>query len=475
MKRIIITRSQLNEIYSTPNLKKIQRNIYKFVSDYCGKMHSDDAWQDVKTLIDMIQSVDGVTDVHVGAGEYFNYTNPEKGAYRDYQTTVVTEFGNLYGYIRCHAAGTMDDIFKYYDITISLYPDKTKDISESKINEVMDSQKTQVVFDGNNANEMGVNAQEKYNDAIRSGLKPNAIQMNGKTVNNNASDKDETIIGFDTNEPNIRDAVTNSVQNAVNNGADINKLNVQGNSEDITNGISESKKYTKQQVERARLYEMRRTGKIMTKKELKESFGNDDEEEQTIYGIHTSIYKINEDKIDDYDGFDSDGGDDFETIHDALSTIKYMCTYPKGSVEWDIRYANDWIPLFSVYDKETGFGVDNRVYMSSIDVSYKDKIRIGRKLIIVNVGEKQQLGESFNNDGIISLIRNSNSFQAMEAYRLTYGDEALKELSNGWNFVQGMVNKYYDSTPDKQQEFVARLKGERNDDPNAIDVELDLN
>lgn len=226
-------------------------------------------------------------------------------------------------------------------------------ITRSQLNEVMDSQKTQVVFDGNNANEMGVNAQEKYNDAIRSGLKPNAIQMNGKSVNNNASDKDETIIGFDTNEPNIRDAVSNSVQNAVNNGADINKLNVQGNTEDITNGVSESKKYTKQQVERARLYEMRRNGKIMTKKELRETFGEE--------------------------------------------------------------------------------------------------------------------------ENIISLINNSNSFQAMEAYRLTYGNEALRELSNGWNFVQGMVNKYYDSTPDKQQEFVARLKGERDDDPNAIDVELELN
>ena len=473
MKRIIITRSQLNEIYSTPNLKKIQRNIYKFVSDYCGKMHSDDAWQDVRTLIDMIQSVDGVTDVHVGAGEYFNYTNPEKGAYRDYQTTVVTEFGNLYGYIRCHAAGTMDDIFKYYDITISLYPDKTKDISESKINEVMDSQKTQVVFDGNNANELGINAQEKYNDAIRSGLKSNAIQMNGKTVNNNASDKDETVIGFNTNEPNIRDAVTKSVQNAVNNGADINKLNVQGNSEDVTN---ESKKYTKQQIERARLYEMRRNGKIMTKKELRESFGYDDEEEQTIYGIGTLIYKISTDEVEDYDGLDMDSGDDFETVSDAFATIRYMCSYPEDSVEWDIRYANNWIPLFYIYDKETGNRIDNKIYVSSIDEKYKDKFSpIGVKLIIINPDKKLQLGENYNSEDIISLINNSNSFQAMEAYRLTYGNEALKELSNGWNFVQGMVNKYYDSTPDKQQEFVARLKGERDDDPNAIDVELELN
>ena len=351
MKRIIITRSQLNEVFEIKQLKKVQNKIYKTVSDYCGKMHSDSAWQDVKVLIEMIKSVDFVDDVIVGAGEYTNYTNPENGAYRDYNTTVVTPFGNLYGYIRCHAAGTMDDIFKYYDMTISLYPDKKRDIEQ--VTEVTDNQKTKVVFDGNNANELGINAQEKYNDAIRSGLKPNAIQMNGKTVNNNVSDNDETVIGFDSNEPNIRDAVSNSVQNAVDNGADINKLNVQGNSEDITNSVSESKKYTKQQIERARLYEMRRNGKIMTKKELRETFGEE--------------------------------------------------------------------------------------------------------------------------ENIVSLINNSNSFQAMEAYRLTYGNEALKELSNGWNFVQGMVNKYYDSTPDKQQEFVARLKGERNDDPNAIDAELELN
>ena len=352
MKKIVITRSQLNEIMSfdIKQLKKVQNKIYKTVSDYCGKMHSDSAWQDVKVLIAMIKSVDFVDEVIVGAGNYTNYTNTENGAYRDYETTVVTPFGNLYGHIRCHAAGTMDDIFKYYDMTISLYPDKKRDMEN--VNEVMDSKKTQVVFNGSNANEMGVNAQEKYNDALKSGLKANAIQLNGKSNNNNANDNDETVIGFDTNKSNIRDAVTNAVQNAVNNGVDINKLNVQGNSEDIINGVNESKKYTKNQIEKARLFEMKKNGKVLTKKQLKESFEEENE--------------------------------------------------------------------------------------------------------------------------ITSLIKNSNSFEAMEAFRLTYGDEALQELSNSWNFVQGMMNKYTQSTPDKQQEFVSRLKGERNDDPNAIDFEIDL-
>ena len=281
MKKIILTRNQLKEAfdkmnYNTPELKKIQKRIYKTVSNFCGKMHSDDAWQNVSTLIQMIKSVDGVVDVAVGSGEYFNYLNPEKGAYRDYQTTVETEFGKLYGYIRCNAAGTMEDIFKYYDITISLYPDKTRDMNESKIlkEDIPDSKKSIVNFDGTNANDMGVNAQEKYNDALKTGLKQNSILLQGKTINNNASDNNETIIGFDTNKGNIKDAVTNSILNAVNNGADINKLNIQGNAGDILNGTNESKIYTKKQVEEARLHEMKKNGKIMTKKQLSEEIAN---------------------------------------------------------------------------------------------------------------------------------------------------------------------------------------------------------
>ena len=45
-------------------------------------------------------------------------------------------------------------------------------ITRAQLNEVEDALKTQVTFTGNNANEMGNNAQEKYNDATRTGLKP---------------------------------------------------------------------------------------------------------------------------------------------------------------------------------------------------------------------------------------------------------------------------------------------------------------
>lgn len=321
MKKIIITRSQLNEMmgFDIKNLKKVQNKIYRTVSDYCGKMHSDSAWQDVKTLIEMIESVDGVEDVIVGAGEYFNYTNPEKGAHRDYETTVITTFGKLYGYIRCHAAGTMDDIFKYYDMTISLYPDKQRDLAENKVNEVMDSQKTLVNFDGSNANELGANAQEKYNDALRTGLKPNSITLQGKTKNNNASDNDETVISFNTDTANIKDAVTNSVQNAVNNGADINKLNVQGNAEDVLNGTNEAKVYSKRNVELARLHEIKKNGKRMTKKQLNEEIQNSIE-------LKSKMSKMNMFKV--LDAFSQTFGDEelegLSTRWDMLDAIAEM-------------------------------------------------------------------------------------------------------------------------------------------------------
>ena len=323
MKKIIITRSQLNEIYNTPQLKKVQRNIYKSVSDYCGKMHSDDAWQDVKTLIGMIKSVDGVSDIHVGAGEYFNYTNPEKGAYRDYQTTVETEFGNLYGYIRCHAAGTMEDIFKYYDMTISLYPDKKKDMEESLTEDVDIAVKSN-----------GQTGQD-YLTAIKDpsttsdiqkakAITPdvNAVVSGPQTTDNSPKIDVEVPAGGNVSDvfskqPEIGNAITNKGAQAFVHG----------------DGFGESKQYTKKQIEEARLAEMRRTGTIMTKKELTEN----------ILG-----------------------------------------------------------------NKET----------------------------------------------IIPKLKSMNMFQALDCFRQVYGDEALQSLSTSWDMLQGIVNYFYNSDEQKQQEFI---------------------
>ena len=248
MTKIIITPTQLNEImtvdYDMKNLKKVQRKIYNSVSDYCGKMHSDDAWQDVGTLIKMIKSVDGVEDVYVGSGEYANYLNPEDGACRDYETTVLTTFGKLYGYIRCHAAGTRDDIFKYYDMTISLYPDKKKDMEErlESMNEVAVNGGTvagvsDIKLKLPNIQTTG-NTSINFQNSNPAATAPAVVVPKSDITGNTLSPNDET---------------------AIKNSANIT----------VTN---ESRKYSKRQVELGRMLEMRKNGKVYSKKQLNEMF-----------------------------------------------------------------------------------------------------------------------------------------------------------------------------------------------------------
>lgn len=265
-------------------LRKIQNHIYNdpTVKAYTSKLCHDSAWQNVGALYQAIKNVDGIVDTSLSAGVYHNYINKERPndpAYRDYKLKVKTDFGILSGYIRCHAAGTMDDEFSSYDMTISLYPDREATfegkrviVTKSQLTEIMDNQKVQVTFTGTNPNELGANAQKKVNDAQRNGVKPDAISLNGRTPTNNAPDNEETVIGIDTSKGNIKDAVNTATQNYINAGGDINKAVIDGSFGDIKNGTNESRSFTKRQIEEARLAEMRRTGIIMSKKELTKSF-----------------------------------------------------------------------------------------------------------------------------------------------------------------------------------------------------------
>lgn len=156
---------------------------------------------------------------------------------------------------------------------------------------VMDSEKTEVAFTGNNANELGTNAQEKYNDAVRAGLKPNSITMDGKTKRNNSRKGEEVSVSFKTDSPSIKASVTDTVNNAVNNGVDINKLNITGNAEDIYDGnMDEGKTFTKSFVENARLFEMRKNGKIVKKEWIKEGRMETSETNKVIRRLYKNTY-----------------------------------------------------------------------------------------------------------------------------------------------------------------------------------------
>ena len=143
-------------------------------------------------------------------------------------------------------------------------------ITESQLFELLgDGDKSQVQFTGQNAMELGQNAQEKYNDATKAGLNGNAISLDGRTNDNDATDKEEFTVEVDTNSPNLRDGVTKAVQNAVNNGADINKAVFHVNAEDINNGTSENKVLTKKQMIENRIKHLNENAIFMNKRQLR--------------------------------------------------------------------------------------------------------------------------------------------------------------------------------------------------------------
>lgn len=265
-------------------LRKIQNNIYKLVNNFRDEngnsIFKDDDWRYAHQIVNAIRNVPNVNDINCGAGIYYNYNSTTDLPYRDYKLTVFTDFGTLGGYLRCSAAGSVDDPFKRYDVTVSVYPTKEEAfegkriiITRSQLREIGENQKTQVDFTGTNPSELGANAQEKMNDAQRAGLKQNSISLIGRTPTNNASDKDEVVVNVDTSKGNnIGTATTDAAKQAIGNGLDPNKMVLQTNVEDIANGTNESAIYTKKQIEEGRLAEMRRTGTMMSKKNLQESF-----------------------------------------------------------------------------------------------------------------------------------------------------------------------------------------------------------
>jgi len=290
-------------------LRKIQNRIFKRTNQFGGHLFHDDDWSNVSKMVGIIKDTEGVNDIDVWAGEYHNYINKAKPidpAYRDYKIVVYTDFGKLGGYIRCCAAGTVEDEFSSYDMIVSVYPVRDEMLEGKKIvitrkqlNEIMDSNMTDVSFKGSNAAEMGTNAAEAYKDATASGIKPNSIKLNGKS-NNNVVGNNTTITFDSSNGNNIQTAVSDAVEDATANGADLSKLNIVG-----TPGALAERKYTKKQVEEARLYEMRKNGECLTKKQLRESVVNSapqfyqlDLTEGTI-DMTEPVYQLTEGDIDE--------------------------------------------------------------------------------------------------------------------------------------------------------------------------------
>lgn len=121
-------------------LKIISDKIYRYFNRNWNKLYHDDGWENVDKALDGIcQTIEEVEDIQVSGGKYFNYNfNTNETPYRDYKIIIKTQYGNIEGYLRCCAAGTVEDPFDRYDMLISLWTSKNEDdIVEECVNKTL--------------------------------------------------------------------------------------------------------------------------------------------------------------------------------------------------------------------------------------------------------------------------------------------------------------------------------------------------
>ena len=65
-----------------------------------------------------------------------------------------------------------------------------------------------------------------------------------------------------------------------------------------------------------------------------------------------------------------------------------------------------------------------------------------------------------------------NLFQTLEAFRLTFGDDALQTLLTNRNTFDAIVNAFISADHQKKDEFIERLDGTYQDEPIDLDIEI---
>lgn len=121
---------------SQNNINIIIKKLYQVWLVRGCKVYSDTDWHNVKKLLNTFRQISGISEIHCASGVYYNFINKlgDDLPYRDYDLTIDTEYGQIDGYIRCCAAGTIEDPFCKYDMIVSFWK------HDSKMNEALDDE-----------------------------------------------------------------------------------------------------------------------------------------------------------------------------------------------------------------------------------------------------------------------------------------------------------------------------------------------
>lgn len=118
---------------STISTNKLIKRLYKVAQNY-KRLYEDDDWTYLRALMDDLSNVPGVRDFNYGGGKYHqNGKEFGESAYKLYTVEIETEFDTIIrGEVYCNFAGTIDDPWSRYDMTVNFWRDSG--INESKNN-----------------------------------------------------------------------------------------------------------------------------------------------------------------------------------------------------------------------------------------------------------------------------------------------------------------------------------------------------
>lgn len=114
----------LNEEYNSNLKKKYINKLYRITKDLTSHLYRDDDWRAVSNAFNIIRQAignEGELSVRVEDGGYWKPLG-EYPNYKEYLFTILLYNDiEINGSLKCHAAGTMNDVFEKYDITITFW------------------------------------------------------------------------------------------------------------------------------------------------------------------------------------------------------------------------------------------------------------------------------------------------------------------------------------------------------------------
>lgn len=113
----------LKKVITESSKSSFKNRIYRIIekSKITTHIYHDDTWDAVKDLINLIRRIDGVIDVNYGTVNGGYKENSEGTKWKEYEVEIETVNGTISGNLKAHAAGSVEDPFDGYDITLVLW------------------------------------------------------------------------------------------------------------------------------------------------------------------------------------------------------------------------------------------------------------------------------------------------------------------------------------------------------------------